>query len=89
RKGGLGLPVVVSVLFFTFYHIISFTSEKMVRESILPTYVGMWLPSFIFLPFGIFLTLKATSDSSLFDVNSYLIFFKKILSGKMFQKKNK
>ena len=80
RKGGLGLPVVVSILFFVIFHVTSFTCEKMIRESILPP-EGMWLPSLIFLPFGIFLTIKATSDSTLLDSNAYFDsikhFFKK------------
>lgn len=82
RKGGLGLPVVVSVVFFVIFHVVSFTFEKMVREGVVPTYVGMWLPSFVFLPLGIFLTLKATSDSSLFDIDAYLGIFRKILKKK-------
>lgn len=76
RKGGLGLPVVVSVIFFVIYHVISFTFEKTVREGVIPAYFGMWIPALIFLPLGIFLTLKATSDSSLFDANAYLGIFK-------------
>jgi lipopolysaccharide export system permease protein len=82
RKGGLGLPVVVSVLFFVIFHVISFTCEKMVRESIIPTYEGMWIPSIIFLPLGIFLTFKATSDSSLFDAEAYIGFFRRLFNRK-------
>lgn len=78
RKGGLGLPVVVSVVSFVIYYVISFTFEKMVRESVIPTYIGMWIPAIIFLPLGIFLIKKATSDSSLFDVYAYLGIFKRI-----------
>lgn len=78
RKGGLGLPVVVSVVFFVIFHVVSFTFEKMVREGVIPTYIGMWLPSIIFLPLGIFLTIKATSDSTLFDVYAYLGIFKRL-----------
>lgn len=82
RKGGLGLPVVVSVIFFVIFHVVSFTCEKMVRESVVTAYEGMWIPSLIFLPLGIFLTYKATCDSSLFDVYSYLRFFRRIFRGK-------
>jgi lipopolysaccharide export system permease protein len=80
RKGGFGLPIVVSVVFFVIFHVVSFTFEKMVREGVLPVYVGMWLPSLIFLPIGIILTIKATSDSSLFDTDSYVGFFNRILA---------
>ncbi|MFH0865309.1 MAG: LptF/LptG family permease [Bacteroidota bacterium] len=82
RKGGLGLPVVVSVVFFVIFHVVSFTFEKMVREGVIPTYIGMWFPSVIFLPLGIFLTIKATSDSTLFDVYAYLGIFKRIFRKK-------
>ena len=82
RKGGLGLPVVISIVFFVVFHVISFICEKMVREGVLPPYEGMWVPSFVFLPIGIFLTLKATSDSSLFDIDSYLGFFRRLFNKK-------
>lgn len=72
RKGGFGLPVVVSVLFFVFFHIISITGEKFVRESVMPAWQGMWLASIILLPVAIVLTIQATTDSSLMDMDSYL-----------------
>jgi lipopolysaccharide export system permease protein len=72
RKGGLGMPVVVSVLFFITFHILSITGEKLAKEGSMPPYQGMWMATFILMPIGIFLTYKATHDSSLFDVNTYL-----------------
>lgn len=71
RRGGLGLPLVVSVLFFVTYHVISITGEKYAEAGILPVYEGMWLATFILLPLGIFLTLKATTDAPLLDVESW------------------
>jgi len=82
RKGGFGLPVVVSIIFFVIFYVTSFICEKMVREGVIPAYEGMWIPSFVFLPFGIFLTLKATSDSSLFDLDAYTGFIKKVFKNK-------
>lgn len=79
KKGGLGMPVVVSVLFFISFHIISITGEKFAREGVIAAYKGMWLASAILLPLGAFLTYKATSDSVLFDKAAYIRFFKKIL----------
>jgi len=78
RKGGLGMPVVVSIFFFVTYHIISITGEKFVREGFMAAYKGMWLSSAILFPLGVFLTYKATTDSSLFDTDSYLRFFRKL-----------
>ncbi len=85
RKGGLGMPVVVSVLFFLLYYIISLTGEKFVRESVITAFEGMWLSSFILIPLGIFLTYKASTDSVIMNIDTYFLFFKKVwkfLSGK-------
>lgn len=71
RKGGLGMPVVISVLFFLVYHITSITSEKLVKQGELDPFTGMWMASFILLPIGLFLTYKASTDSSLFDMETY------------------
>ena len=79
RKGGLGMPTVVSVLLFIFYYIISLTGEKVVRESVLRSYQGMWLSSVILLVIGIFLTYKATTDSVIFNIDMYLRLFSKLL----------
>jgi lipopolysaccharide export system permease protein len=80
RKGGLGMPVVVSVLFFLTYHIISISGEKMAREGVMLPYKAMWMSSIALLPIGIFLTYKATTDSAIFDLDNYLRPFRKLLS---------
>ena len=72
RKGGLGVPVVISILLFIFYHIISITGEKFVKEGLWNAWNGMWMSSMILLPLGIFLTWKATTDSGLFNLDVYL-----------------
>lgn len=82
RKGGLGMPVVISVVFFIIFHILSITGEKLAKEGKLPVYQGMWLATAILFPIGVFLTYKATSDSTLFDVNAYIEPIKKILTRK-------
>lgn len=66
RKGGLGLPLVASVLFFVLYYVIGMIAEKAVRESAIGP-IGMWISTFAMLPIGLVLTIQATSDSSLFD----------------------
>lgn len=71
RRGGLGMPVVVSVVFFIMYYIITLTGEKFARESVIPTFEGMWAASVILLILGIFLTYKAARDSSIMDINYY------------------
>lgn len=72
RKGGLGVPVVVSILLFIFYHIVSITGEKFVKEGLWDAWQGMWLSSMILFPMGVFLTWKATTDSVIFNFDSYL-----------------
>jgi lipopolysaccharide export system permease protein len=67
RKGGLGMPVVVSVLFFVLFHIITITGEKSAIAGAITIEYGMWMASAVLLPLGIFLTFKATSDSPLLD----------------------
>ncbi len=82
RKGGLGMPVVISVVFFILFHILSITGEKLAKEAKVLPYQGMWMATIILLPIGIFLTYKATSDSSLFDVTTYTQAVKNIFVGK-------
>ena len=86
RKGGLGMPVVVSILFFIVFHVISIMGEKFAREGVIDPWKGMWLSAFILLPIGLFLTIKATSDSALFDKDAYIRVFQKF--GKMHKKKS-
>ena len=78
RKGGLGMPVVISVLFFIIYYIISLTGEKFSRESVLSPFTGMWVSTFILVPLGAFLTYKASKDSILLNIETYVLFFRKI-----------
>ena len=80
RKGGLGLPLVISVVFFVIYHVISMTGEKSVKAGQMDPIVGMWLSSAILLPLGVFLTYKATTDSPLFDTESWERFVRRLFS---------
>ena len=79
RKGGFGLPVVVSALFFILFWVISITSEKFVREGVITAYPGMWIASFILFPLGLILTLKATTDSAIFDTDAWKKLYKKYI----------
>jgi lipopolysaccharide export system permease protein len=71
RKGGLGMPIVISVLFFIFYYIIDTFGCKMARESVWPVWCGVWLSSGVLGAIGAFLTYKAATDSSLFKTEAY------------------
>ena len=78
RKGGLGLPVVMSVMFFLLFHIISTIGEKSAKEGSLTPFLGMWMAIFTLSPLGVFLTYKATVDSALFDLDFYKRWFKQL-----------
>ncbi|HEC41898.1 MAG TPA: YjgP/YjgQ family permease [Bacteroides sp.] len=78
RKGGLGMPTVISVLFFLIWYIISMTGEQFARDSALNPLFGMWLSSAILLPIGIWLTYKSMTDSSLMNMETYSSFFRRI-----------
>lgn len=82
RKGGLGMPVVVSVIFFLVYYIISTIGEKSVKDGDLSPFVGMWIAILILTPIGIFLSYKAANDSVLFDMEAYKRFFNKLFRRK-------
>ncbi|MNE93432.1 putative permease YjgP/YjgQ family protein [compost metagenome] len=80
RKGGLGLPVVVSILFFLVFHVLSISGEKFAKQGALAPYQGMWMATIVLVPIGAFLTYKAATDSALFDVEKYQRFFKNLFS---------
>lgn len=82
RKGGLGMPAVVAVLMFIVYYIIDTMGVKMAREAVWEVWQGMWLSSMVLLPIGIFLTYKAATDSVLFNLDGWKLFFKKLRIGR-------
>jgi len=86
RKGGLGMPVVVSILMFIAYYILMIIGEKFAREDAWSMISGMWFSSLVFLPLGIWLTYKAATDSGIMSLESYQIFFKKLLNLKFFKR---
>lgn len=78
RKGGLGLPLVVSVLIFIIYYILSTVGEKAVKQLTLGPWAGMWLSSLVLFPFALWLMLKANYDSRIFRFETYADAFKKL-----------
>ena len=71
RKGGMGLPVVIAILIFLFYHIVSTTTHKLGKDFVLTPFAAMWLSSIILTPFGFWLTYKSNKDSALFNIDRY------------------
>lgn len=79
RKGGLGMPVVVSVLIFIIYYIINNTGFKMARDGQWIVWTGMWTSTAILAPLGMFLTYKSNNDSVVLNADAYVNWFKKVL----------
>lgn len=78
RKGGLGMPVVISVILFIVYYIIDNVGYKMARDGVWPVWQGVWLSSFVLFPLGVFITYKAINDSALFNPEAYGKYFRSI-----------
>ena len=72
RKGGFGLPVLISVFFFLIYHVLSMIGEKAAKDLSMNAYEGMWLANLVFLPIALFLIYKAKNDAQLFDFSPLL-----------------
>ena len=77
RKGGLGMPVVVSVVFFVIYYVITIIGERVAVNGDMSVFLGAWISSIVLFPIGIFLTFKATTDAALLDAESWKKFFAK------------
>ncbi len=71
RKGGMGMPLVVAIIFFLLFHLLTMFGEKFVKESIMSPFFGMWLAVLVLIPVGVFLTYKAMHDSQLFNKEFY------------------
>ena len=78
RKGGLGVPVVISVIIFIFYYIVNVSGEKMAKTGEWITWIGVWMSSMVLCPIGIFLTYKANKDSVLFNTEAYMNIIRKV-----------
>lgn len=77
RKGGLGMPLVIAVVFFLIFHLLNMFGEKFAKQELLTPFWGIWMPSIVLLPIGIFLITKAMNDSQLFNNEAYSRFFRK------------
>ncbi|MDE6463305.1 MAG: LptF/LptG family permease [Muribaculaceae bacterium] len=78
KKGGLGTPLIISVLLFIVYFIIDNAGYKMARDGKTDVWIGIWLSSFVLLPLGVFFTYKAVGDSAVFNFDAYANFFRRL-----------
>jgi len=79
RKGGLGMPVVISILIFIIYYIIDTTGAKMARNGTWIIWTAMWISTFILAPVGIFLTYKSNNDSVVLNIDTYINWIRKVI----------
>lgn len=93
RKGGFGMPVLISIILFIAYYMLDkYGSNFFLAKGVLPAYISCWLATFLFLPLGLWLAYKATNDSAMMDSELYTRLLKKIKIKKLrtfFAKKNK
>lgn len=80
RKGGMGMPLVVAIIFFLIFHLLNTFGEKFVKDNIMSPMLGMWLAIIVLVPVGIFFTYKAMHDSQLFNKEFYTRLFKRTKS---------
>jgi lipopolysaccharide export system permease protein len=64
RKGGIGMPLVISVVLFVLFYAVNLTGEKMGKEGIVPVWIGSWMSSMLLFPIGIVITYRASIDKS-------------------------
>ena len=79
RKGGLGMPTIISVGIFILYYIINTSGMKMARDGSINMVVGMWMSTFILTPAGAYLTFMANRDSVVFNLDAYIAFLRRLL----------
>jgi lipopolysaccharide export system permease protein len=86
KKGGLGMPMIICIIFFIIYYIISMSSEKWVKENQdSSVYFPIWLSLIILFPFGLFFLRQARNDSKVFDTDIYIMYwgrFKEFIKNK-------
>ena len=80
RKGGVGLPVVFSIVIFLIFNTLMLTTENISWKGELDPYIARWLPNLLIFPFAVWLTYKALTDSQLFDIEKYKMLFKPVIN---------
>jgi len=75
KKGGLGVPVIVSIIFFLIYYIIGIICEKSAKEGVMDPVLAVWVADLALLPVGLFFLRQARVDAKLFDTDFYLVWF--------------
>jgi len=78
KKGGLGVPVIVSIFFFILYYVLTITSEKWAKAGVTDPMLSVWFADFLLLPVGLFFLRQARADARLFDSDFYMVVIDKV-----------
>jgi lipopolysaccharide export system permease protein len=78
KKGGLGVPVIISIIFFILYYIMSIVTEKWAKEGIINVTMGIWFADIVYLPIGLFFLRQARNDSRILEVDYFIVIFQKV-----------
>ena len=79
RKGGFGWPILISIIFFVLFLVFALIGERLSEGQVLSPFFGMMFPCFLIFPMGLYLTRKAMNDSVAFNMETYTIFFQKVI----------
>ena len=82
KKGGLGMPLLVSVIFFVIFYICTLFGKRLVTDGLANIYIGMWLADIVLMPFGLMFLFQAKNDSRMFEINPVQIVKEKLLKKK-------
>jgi lipopolysaccharide export system permease protein len=75
----MGMPVIVAGVIFIRFYVLGLYMENLAKNQVVNSYWASWIPNAVFLPLGIFLTIKSMQDSDLFDINNYFDPYKKFI----------
>ena len=79
KRGGIGIPVIISIFFYIIYYVLNLLGLKWAREAIISPELAAWLSNLVLLPIGLFLLYHTRKDSKIFDIDYYVSFFNKII----------
>jgi lipopolysaccharide export system permease protein len=78
KKGGLGVPFLVSIIFFIIFYVLNMIGEKWAKQGVVDVVMGVWASDFILLMVGFVFLRQARIDARLFDTDFYLVAFDKL-----------
>ena len=79
KRGGLGVPVLISIGFFIFFYVLTMLGEKWAKKDLIEPFMGIWSANTLLLPIGLFFLSQARRDARLFDVDFYRVVWQKLL----------